>query len=99
MGEFDSGSSRLMKVLVRVGDSADGHRAYPVAWNESKRQWVAVAATEGPGFTWGRLYSVAEETADHHPYVLEEVSSVPHEDGWKLAEDIIDKGAGHEDPY
>ena len=94
---FIPGETRLMKVLVRDGAIVDGHRAYPVAWNDAQRRWIVVAATEGVGFVWGRIYLVVEE--NHHPYVVKEVSCVPHEKGWKLTEAIIDDGAGHEDPY
>jgi hypothetical protein len=100
MGEFVSGHTRLMKVLVcQLGMTVEGHRAYPVAWNDSTRQWIVVAATEGDGFTWGRLYLVAEGAKDHHPFVLYEAPCVPHDGGWKLTEAIVDDGEGREDPY
>jgi hypothetical protein len=100
-----AGDSRLMKVLVRLpsGDF-EGHRAYPVAIHEASSAAIVVAATESGdsglgGLTWGHLYLVQQRDPTQHPWVMEEVASVPHEDGWELVEAVMDERAGHVDPF
>lgn len=97
------GDTRLVKVLVRCADgSVDGHRAYPIAIRRRSAphgECIVVAATDGAGFTWGHFYLCRDLRPDEHPYVIQEVTTVPRESGWELFEACVDAEAGHEDPF